>query len=89
MLEAGTDICEVCGPVKRRDDEGDEVQASQGRGQTFVVVGQAAEAGHPSKRTFHRLAPRQEDEAALGRGQSHHFQGDAALGRRLRRPLAP
>lgn len=71
--------------MQPEDGKGDEMQASESRGQPLVVTGQAAEAGHPAMAPFHHSAPWQVDETTFGVGQSGAQQFDALTSYRLGR----
>ena len=68
---------EFCGAPEQQDNEGDKVQSGEPSGQALVVAGEAVEAGHPTDRTFHHPASRQQNEAALGFRQADDIQGNA------------
>jgi len=51
--------------------------AGDGFRQTFVVAGEAAEAGHPAEAALDDPASRQQGEAALGLGVLDDFEADA------------
>ena len=53
-------------PFEHQNSECQEVEASQGRGQAFIVAGQASKAGRPAETPLDHPSPREEDEAFLG-----------------------
>jgi hypothetical protein len=62
--------------MEQETGEGEEVESSPGRGQTFRVARQAAKATRPGEVALHHPLPGQEDDAAVGLGQLDHRQLD-------------
>ena len=50
---------------EHQDSERQEVEAGQGRGQAFIVAGQAAKAGRPAEPALDHPPTRQEDYITL------------------------
>ena len=74
--------------MQHQRTEGNQMQADDRFGQTFVVPHQPSEAGLPGEGPFGDPTTGQEDEAMFGVRQLDHMQFDARGGRRLGRHLA-
>ena len=59
--------------------EGEEVEGLEGGCESFVVAGQAAEAGGPGEASLHHLSSRQQHETAFGLGMLDGFQLNTML----------
>lgn len=68
------------GAVQEQAGKGHEVQSSKGSSQLLVVLGQAAELGHPGGTPLGDPTPRREDEAALRPGQLDQSVEDRCRG---------
>ena len=64
------------------------METSEGRGEAFVVAGEAAEASRPAEGSFDEPASGQEDEAAPGQGEFDDLELEPVGGSRLGRHRA-
>src|SRR4051812_45778746 len=63
--------------LEHQADEGDEMEASECLGQTFVIAGEATEAGCPREVALDNPPPGEEDEATFRLGVLDDFEADA------------
>jgi hypothetical protein len=77
-----------CKVDKNKQGEYDEVQTSQGFGQSLVVSGQSAEAVEPAEAALDHPAARQQHEALFRLRQLDYLKLDAFVECRLRRLFA-
>ena len=67
-------------PFEHQESERQEVEASQGCGQAFIVASQAAKTSRPPEAPFPHPPAREGDEAFLGGRELDDLQGDLRLG---------